>query len=144
VTVHISAPSGPGGGTDRTPPVVSNVTLSRTRWRRAVGTTIRFAVNEAGTARVAFARATAGRRVGGRCVRATRANRRRARCTRFAAAGSFTVAARQGANSVAFKGRLSQSRQLALGRYRVAIAVTDAAGNTSRATSGPTFRIVRR
>ena len=109
-----------------------------------MGTTIGFGVNEAGTARISFARATTGRRVGGRCVKATRANRKRRRCTRFVAAGSFTLAAKQGANSLRFLGRLSQSKQLPLGRYRIAVTVTDAAGNTSKPATGPTFRIVRR
>ena len=139
---------------DRTPPAVSQITLSRKTWRRGsalpsaarakVGTTIGFSLDEAGTATISFARARSGRRVGGRCVKPTRANRSRRRCTRFAAAGSFHLPAKLGANRVRFQGRLDATRRLALGSYRVSVSAKDAAGNASQPRIGPTFRIVRR
>lgn len=156
VTIQVAGPGGGGGGglNDRTAPAVSQITLSRTRWRRGgalpsaarakVGTTIRFALDEAGTARVAFAKAKPGRRIGARCVKPTRSNRSRRACTRFTAAGAFTLPARLGANAVRFQGRLDASRRLGLGRYRVSVSATDAAGNASAPRIGPSFRIVRR
>ena len=51
---------------------------------------------------------------------------------------------RLGANSVRFQGRLDARLRLGLGRYRVVVTVTDAAGNASKPATGPTFRIVRR
>jgi hypothetical protein len=157
VTVQVAGAGGGGGGglNDKTAPKISSLTLSRKRWRRGgalpaaaarakVGMTIGFGLDEAGTARIAFAKAKPGRRVGGRCVAPTRANRSRRRCTRFVAAGSFTIPARLGANSVRFQGRLDARHRLGLGRYRVVVTVTDAAGNASKPATGPTFRIVRR
>jgi len=109
-----------------------------------VGTTIAFATDEAGTATLSFARARPGRRVGGRCVKPTRANRSKRRCTRFVSAGRFTLAAKLGLNRVRFQGRLNATKRLALGRYRVSVSAQDAAGNTSKTVTGPSFRIVRR
>ena len=153
VTIHVGTPNGPGS-TDTTPPVVSNVTVSRKRWRRGnalpsaarakVGMTIAFGLDEAGTARISFAKAQPGRRVGGRCVKPTRANRSNRRCTRFVAAGSFTVRSRLGTNRIRFQGRLDATHRLGIGRYRVSVRATDAAGNSSRPRTGPTFRIVGR
>jgi hypothetical protein len=106
--------------------------------------TIGFTLDEAGTARITFAKAKAGRRVGGRCVAVTRANRSRRACTRFVAAGSFTTPARLGANRIRFQGRLSAAKRLGLGRYRLTVSVADAAGNTSKSATSRIFRIVRR
>jgi hypothetical protein len=46
-----------------------------------------------------------------------------------------------GTSRVRFQGRLSRSRRLALGRYRVVVNTHDAAGNRSK-RNGPTFTIV--
>jgi hypothetical protein len=60
-----------------------------------------------------------GRRVGGRCVKQTRANRRKHKCTRFTAVrGSFTHTGKAGANSFHFTGRLN-ARKLAPASYRL-------------------------
>jgi len=105
------------------------------------GTTFRFRLSEA--ARVVFAieRARPGRRIKGRCVKPTRANARRPKCTRFAVAGRFAVAARAGANAKKFSGRIGR-RALKPGRYRATLIATDAAGNGS-APKRLSFRVVR-
>jgi hypothetical protein len=156
VTVQVAGAGGGGGGgmNDRTAPSVSKITLSRTRWRRGnalpsaarakVGMTIGFGLDEAGTARIAFGKAKPGRRVGGKCVKPTKSNRARRACTRFVAAGSFTIPARLGTNTIRFQGRLDATHRLGLGRYRVSVSATDAAGNTSKPATGPSFKIVRR
>ena len=156
VTIQVAGLGGGGGGgaDDRTPPAVSQITLSRTRWRRGsalpsaarakVGTTIAFGLDEAGTATISFARVRSGRRVGGKCVKPTRANRSRRRCTRFVRAGSFALPAKLGVNRVRFQGRLDATHRLALGSYRVSVSAKDVAGNASKPRTGPRFRIVRR
>jgi hypothetical protein len=45
---------------------------------------------------------------------------------------------------VKFQGRLSRRKRLRLGRYRLTIRATDAAGNRSKASKAAGFRIVRR
>jgi hypothetical protein len=157
VTIQVAGAGGGGGGgaDDRTAPAVSQITLSRKRWRRGnalpatvartkVGTTIAFGLDEAGTATISFVRVRSGRRVGGKCVKPTRANRSRKHCTRFAAAGSFAAAAKLGANRVRFQGRLDSAHRLGLGTYRLSVSAQDAAGNTSQPRTGPRFTIVRR
>ena len=108
-----------------------------------LGTRVTWMLSE--PARVTFRvqRALAGRLVRGRCVRATRANRRRKPCTRYVAVrGTFTRAGVRGANAMRFMGRIG-GRRLAPGRYRLVASARDAAGNRSllRRTG---FRIVRR
>jgi hypothetical protein len=97
-----------------------------------VGTTLRFTLSEAARVTFTVQAKTAGRRVGRRCVKPARANRTRPRCTRLVTKGSFALNARQGADRVRFQGRLSATRRLAPGRYRLVLGAVDAAGNRSR------------
>jgi hypothetical protein len=106
------------------------------------GTSLRFRLSEAAIVTLGFRRRVAGRRVGGRCVKPTRANRRRKRCARYVAAGSLTRTSILGANRVRFTGRIGR-RPLKLGRYRLTARARDVAGNIGvRRTTA--FRIVRR
>ena len=83
--------------------------MSRRRWRRKVGTTIGFGSTRPGRrgSRSPGRQRAARRRA---LCQGHRANRKRRRCTRFVAAGSFTLAAKQGANSLRFLGRLDRPR----------------------------------
>jgi len=105
------------------------------------GTTFRYRLSEA--ARVVFTiqRAAAGRRVGGKCRKPTRSNRRRRKCTRYVRVGRFAQQAVAGANRKRFSGRIGR-KTLRRGRHRVVLVATDAAGNKSRAKR-LRFRIVR-
>ena len=76
-------------------------------------------------------RARLGRRVGRRCLAATRARARRAGCTRLIAAGSLSRDLAAGRRSVPFSGRIGR-RALAPGFYRATITDRDGAGNASR------------
>jgi hypothetical protein len=105
------------------------------------GTRFTFRLSEAGQTKITIAARLSGRRVGGKCVARTRANRARPRCTRFVTKGTIAFAGRAGANSRAFSGKL-RGRGLPSGVYRAMIVVTDAAGNRSAARTA-TFRIVR-
>jgi len=132
--------------------IVEALTVSPRRWRRGSalptvslahrGTTIGVRLSAAGRVTLRFRRARPGRRVRGRCVRPTRLNRNRRRCTRYVRAGRLSFDGKQGLNSVRFQGRLSASKRLPIGRYRMSARVT-AGGQTSAARTA-SFRIVRR
>jgi hypothetical protein len=136
-------PPPPAGETpDTVRPVVSNLRVSPRRSRIGnklprltairTGTRISFNLSEPARAILRFERARPGRRVRGRCVKPTRRNRARRRCTRYVRTrGRITVAGRLGPNRVRFQGRISRSRRLKPGAYRVVVTATDVAGNTS-------------
>jgi hypothetical protein len=105
------------------------------------GTTFRFTLSEPARVRIAFSRATAGRRVGRSCLAATQARRNRRKCTRYVAVGSISVSAVVGRNSVKFSGRL-KGRALASGVYRASLTARDAIEQRSRVRT-VSFRVVR-
>ncbi len=107
--------------------------LPRLAPRAKTGTAVRFSLSESATVRLTFAQQLSGRRVGKACRKATRALRKRRACARSVTLSpSVTIrAAKPGANSVRFAGRLSKSRTLRPGRYIVKVIATDAAGNRS-------------
>jgi hypothetical protein len=130
-------------------PVLSGLQQTNARWllRKAkrgsklpVGTTFRFRLDRAAQVRFAVSQIVAGRRVNGRCVKATKANRRKPRCDRAQAAGTLNVAGKAGANSVAFRGSI-RGRGLQPGRYRVLVtALADGKHSTAKSLR---FTIVR-
>jgi hypothetical protein len=122
------------------PRPTATVVLTRKK-RTRTGTTFRYRSSEAGIARIAVFRTTPGRRVKRRCVKPSRANRRKPRCTRLLASGALKRKARAGANQVAFTGRVGRHR-LRPGKYRAKLTVTDPSGNSS-APKAITFKIVK-
>ncbi len=151
VTIRVGLQAADGG--DTTGPVVSSIKVSKKRWRLGkglasisllpVGTAIAFNLSEAAQANVSFQRGRPGKRVGKSCAKPTPANSKGKACTRFVGAGSLApLAAKAGGNSVRFQGRLSRTRSLAPGRYRVRVGARDAAGNSTPPRTGPNFTIV--
>jgi virginiamycin B lyase len=138
---------------DKVAPKILSLKVKPGRFRRGsglprllktpVGTVISFGLSEAATARFTFAKKTSGRRVGGRCVKATKKNRKRARCTRLVSRGGFSRKAAAGKNRLRFEGRLSKRKRLSPGRYRVTLRATDAAHNRSKPRRA-SFTIARR
>ena len=138
---------------DRTPPLQGALRLSAATFRAArsgpsaraaagLGTRVRYFLSEPGSTRFRVERAVRGRRVGGRCVRTTRANAGNRPCTRYVLMrGSFSRRATAGTNRFRFTGRLS-GRALKPGRYRLVARSTDAAGNRS-SLGRVRFRIAR-
>jgi hypothetical protein len=113
--------------------------------RRPVGTTVSYTLNEAASVKFTIKRRAKGRRVkrGKRkvCVKPTRKNRKKHRCSRFVRVkGSFSLNGVAGKNSFHFTGRLS-GRKLSPGRYKL-VATPTAAGKAGRPISTG-FRIVR-
>ena len=106
------------------------------------GTTFVYTLTEA--ARVVFTihAKKPGRRVGGRCVKPTRRNASRRKCTRFVKAGAFAQNGVTGTNRKKFSGRIGR-KSLRPGRYRASLRARDAAGNAS-SVKRLNFRVVRR
>jgi hypothetical protein len=135
-----TGPPGTGPpGTDAAAARVSAFSASPRRFARG-GTTFRYTLTRAAQVRVAIARKTRGRRVGGRCRKQNRRNRTRPACSRFVSVGRpLQHGGRAGQNSLAFSGRLA-GRRLRPGTYRATVTVV---GNSaSRGTL--TFRVIRR
>jgi hypothetical protein len=151
-------PGGPGAGPDTRAAAFSNLSLSRTSFRAAssgasvagrsrrrtpIGTRVSYALDEAATVTFTVEKTSPGRRVRGKCVKATRSNRRRPRCTRITAVrGSFTQPGKVGGNRLTFRGRVG-GRKLGAGSYRLSARAVDAAGNASP-VARVNFKIVRR
>lgn len=115
---------------------------SASRSRAPIGAKVFYRLSETATVTFGVERATAGRRVGGRCVKRTRANRTRRRCTRYVALrGSFKKVGGAGLNSLRFSGRLN-GRKLAVGSYKLVATARDGSGNRSK-TRRLSFRIVK-
>jgi Bacterial Ig domain/WD40-like Beta Propeller Repeat len=154
VTVNVGLDKPVIGPTpDKAAPLVSGIKISKKRWRLGkklaaislapVGTAISFTLSEAAQATVSFQRALPGRRVGRKCAKPTPANSDGKPCKRYVGAGSLAaLAGRAGANRVRFQGRLTRTRSLRPGVYRVRVGAEDAAGNRTAPRTGPGFTIV--
>jgi hypothetical protein len=82
-----------------------------------------------------------GRKVAGRCVKPTRKNRKRKRCTRLSRKGTFIRSAPAGRSKVVWSGRIRR-KALKRGGAVLRATPTDAAGNTGNARS-LSIKIVR-
>jgi hypothetical protein len=138
---------GAGGGNpppkDTTKPKLTKLRLSAKRFRIGrklasasavrTGTNVRYSLSEAATVTLSFERVSRGRKVGKRCVKAKRSNRRRKHCTRYTAVKPALKFANQaaGQRTIHFEGRLSRRKTLKPGAYRLTLRARDAAGNLS-------------
>jgi hypothetical protein len=107
-----------------------------------VGTTFSFTLNEQASVSFAFTQQVGGRKVNGRCVAQTKANRRRHACRRLLTRGTLSFTGHTGRNKLSFQGRVSRSKRLKPGTYTLIITAT----NTVAQRSIPkqlTFTIVR-
>ncbi len=148
----------PPGPSDTTPPGVSSFGVTNSPFavgnsstplfansaakRHKKGTTIRYTLSEAATAKIVISQRRSGRRKGIRCVAPRRSLRKKAKCTRFIRKATLTRVSHQGVNRVAFSGRI-RGKALSPGSYSATITATDPAKNTS----GPktiSFTIVKR
>jgi hypothetical protein len=113
---------------------VRPVRLRAARAAARKGATVSYELSQ--PARVSFAvdHGLLGRRSRGKCRKPTRRNRRGRPCRRYKRMrGGLAQAGVQGANSLAFKGRL-RGKRLKAGHYRLIAAASGYAGNSRRAT----------
>jgi hypothetical protein len=122
----------------RATPIVSNFKQSHHTWREGakpvhissarlpVGSVFSFTLNERARVAFTFTQRVSGRRVHGRCVAASSANRSAPSCKRAVIRGTLSFAGHAGANSVAFQGRLSSTHKLSPGVYELTIVATTA------------------
>lgn len=106
------------------------------------GTAFKYTLSEAAGVRIVISRRRPGRRRAMRCVAPTRTLRHARRCTRVVGSGTLRRTSKQGANRVAFSGRIGV-KGLEPGRYQAILIATDAANNRSKPKT-ILFRIVRR
>jgi streptogramin lyase len=140
---------------DKTPPVLSKLSVSPRTFvvgtkktasaakKHPVGTTIRFTSSEAVTATLAVDQKTTGRVQGKSCKKLSSKNRHAKHCTRYVHKLTLTRAAKAGATSVAFSGRVGKTK-LASGSYRLTATAKDKAGNATRKAVSRTFKVVKR
>ena len=146
-TAVVTMPSTAVGG-------IAKATQSHTRWREPrrpklatvskkqppVGTTFELTLRSRASVRFDFTQRVAGRRVRGKCVARTNANKHKSACARTVSRGSLSFAGRAGLTTVHFQGRVSASKKLNPGTYTVVItATTPGVGSTVKRL---TFTIV--
>jgi len=136
------------------PPKITAAKQSASVWREGnqlpriaksrppVGSTFSFALNEQATGNLTFTQSSPGRKMGGKCLAQSKANHKKARCTRTITVGTLTFKVHQGTNRVYFDGRLSATKKLKTGRYRLNIIATNAQGQRSSPAS-LSFTIVK-
>jgi hypothetical protein len=140
------------GSDDTTAPVAGNLgvkprSLKAARKGLSVaaakpGAKVTYALSEAATMIFFVERGSTGRTAGGGCVKPSKSNAKRKRCTRWKLLkGAFADLGASGPNSFRFTGRLD-GKALAAGRYRLLGLPSDAAGNVGQVTRAG-FDVVR-
>jgi hypothetical protein len=127
VTNKVFAPVGGKGG-------AKGSALLSVRKKVKRGTRFVYTLSEEAKVTIAIERKLKGRRIGrgakGRCVKATRANRKAPRCVRFLKVTSLGAQGKPGKQSLFFSGRV-QTKALKPGPNRATIIAKDAGGQTS-------------
>jgi 6-phosphogluconolactonase len=141
-----------------TAPVISSAHESAERWRGGnklpsvnatrdqqprVGTTFSFTLNERATVTLGFTKNTPGANIEHSCRAPAQHNRHPPRCTRTVAAGTLTFTGRRGRNKVHFDGRISTTKKLSPGPYRILITATDTSDKERSASGSLRFTILR-
>jgi 6-phosphogluconolactonase len=141
-----------------TAPVISSAHESAQRWREGTalpsvnakrdqrpraGTTFSFSLNERATVTLGFTQNTPEPNTERSCRAPAPHNRRQPRCTRTVAAGWLTFTGRRGRNTVRFDGRISPTKKLSPGPYRLVITATDTSDKERSASGSLRFTILR-
>jgi hypothetical protein len=116
---------------------VGGAIISAKKKKRApIGTTVTYSLSAAATTEFFVERRLPGRKVGKRCVKQTRANRTKKKCSRFKRLkGGFTHSGQAGQNRFKFSGRIA-GKGLRPGRYRLV-------GKTGSVSKAASFKIVK-
>ena len=133
-------------GTPPPPPLVQNARQSATRWREGnqlahfsrghtpTGTTFSFRLNEQATVGFSFSQLLGERQHGHKCLARIASNVRK-NCENAIKRGTLSFAGHSGTNNVIFAGRISRTRELRPGRYKLTIAATNFTGQRSAPVS---------
>jgi hypothetical protein len=103
----------------------------------ARGTTFQYDLSKQAEVFFFLDRGAKGRVVGGHCRRQSRRNRHDRPCAFYVRSGSFKQAAREGANTKFFSGRIGR-RKLTPAHYKATLVAVDSMGNPS--TPGKVLR----
>jgi hypothetical protein len=117
------------GSSGRGGPRLSRVKVTK-RMKRGVGI-FSYTLSEAAKVTITLHRGTKGRRVGRKCVRSRRVNRRRRSCTLYARVGKLAQSASKGQNRKRFKGKIGR-RRLKPGSYRATLVAKSPSGVPSK------------
>jgi DNA-binding beta-propeller fold protein YncE len=117
--------------------------ISASSKRLPLGTRFSFYLSEPASVRFTFTEELGGRQQARKCVAPTKHNEHKRRCTRMLTAGTLTLAAVKGANTVRFAGVLSKSSKLRPGRYTLVARATVAAQRATATTAALHFTIVK-
>ena len=90
-----------------------------------VGTKISFSLSRAAQVRLEFLSPKPGRNVKKKCVVPTHKNSSARKCTRLVLAGSLMFRAHRGKNTLRFQGRISKTKKLRPGSYRLTVTAID-------------------
>jgi streptogramin lyase len=136
-------PPPPPPPVDKTAPSLSRLSISPKRFYAGQKSVkITFSLSEKAAVSLRFEHGSSGRSVGGKCVKATHANRHHTSCTRFATTGPrLDVDGKAGANAVTFSGRIA-GKTLATGTYKLAASAVDAALNHGKTVESSSFTVV--
>lgn len=110
---------------------------------RSNTTFVTFRSSEAATVTFTVSKVAKGRKSGKKCRKATSKNRGRKACKLLRSPRSFTRSAKAGSNRDSLSSRIGK-KKLHRGKYELSLKATDSGGNTSNATKGVSFRVVRR
>jgi hypothetical protein len=109
---------------------------AKKKGKAPIGATVTYSLSAGATTEFFVERRLPGRKVGKRCVKQTKANRTKKRCSRFKRVkGGFTHTGQAGSNTFKFSGRLN-AKALKPGSYRLV-------GKTGSVSKAASFRIVR-
>lgn len=136
-----------GKATAPSAPAISSVSQSHARWREGrmlptlarkrkartpTGTVFSFTLDQPARVQLLFTQRLRGRKVKGKCVPASRRNRRAPGCRRTVKAGLLTLSGHAGVDRISFQGRISPTSKLRPGSFAVQITATGATGLRSR------------
>jgi 6-phosphogluconolactonase (cycloisomerase 2 family) len=142
-------PSATTTGKTDTLPTISGLSLTNKKFAVAArkraklkrGSAFRYTLSENATVKFTIERKTSGRKSGKKCVKKTKKNRSKKKCTLFKGAGSLSAAGKAGKNTTRFSGKV-KSKKLKPGSYRATAVATDSAKGQSAAKT-VSFKIVR-
>jgi hypothetical protein len=131
-----------GPGTTASDSTATAAAAKKKKKRPPRGTTLTLRLSEPARVKFEVLMKGKGRKVGKRCVKQTKKNRKRKKCTLLTLKKpAFTRSAPAGRSKVKWSGRLGH-RALKRGSYQIRATPTDAAGNAGNART-LSFKIVR-